>query len=207
MFHQSRRDNHSAFPPPDFVVASLKDYNLHFQRRSLLCVTDEMLFGKYENSFFVITAASSAQLWILWILVPFYTPSFPNLASGSVSQLESVELQSTPNNTSLLGCRDKEVSVVCYTRPVTDPAAQYAALHHIFFCQPQPHIPTAKMTGVYTNPHYVRLWCGSAELDLSHFLCLNKMRLYSFLCRRHCELAKGYNLSPVFVCIYYILAD
>lgn len=68
-------------------------------------------------------------------------PLVPVLPSGgSVLQLASVELQLALNNTSLLGCRDKEVSVVCvmsYARPVSDPAAL-----HRSFSSPHTHSHT-----------------------------------------------------------------
>lgn len=149
MFHQNLSDNHSASPLPstDFVVASLKDYNLHSQR----CF--HVLRAK--KSLFVVITVSSEQLRIL-ALVSLYTPSFPIKASGSVSQLEGVKLQSTPNNTSLLAAETKRflLYVMSYTRP----AARSTAPHHIFFCQPQPHTPTAEMTGSeYTYLLYASL--------------------------------------------------
>lgn len=96
---------------------------------------------KYENSFFVITTAPSEYNQWPTDSCPSsdLNSQFSHLgfnSPGSVSQLESVKLQSALNNTSLLGCKDKEVSVVCvmsYTRPVTDPAARPTALHRISF--------------------------------------------------------------------------
>lgn len=147
---------------------------------------------KYENSFFVITTAPSEYNQWPTDSCPSsdLNSQFSHLgfnSPGSVSQLESVKLQSALNNTSLLVLqRQRGFCCVCdELHPAGDRSCSpaYCPASHFFLSNILEHNhnhTVQKWQGAYKFT--VCLWCGfvfmQAELDPSHFLFLNKIRFF-----------------------------